>query len=465
MKKYLSIGIAAVSLLIGLPAKANDSSMSGTSNSGTSNNVLLWNNAALEAIKNTSFAPPMASRALSMVSTGMYDAWAAYDPIALSSQLDHSYQRSSEENTLANKNEAISYAAYNALVNLFPTQVSLFDGVMTSLGYNPTSKSTETTTAAGIGNLAAQAVLNFRATDGSNQSGALSSSGRPYSEPTLNPSYTAYTPVNTVDQLNSINHWQPQQLPNGTAQQFLAPHWGSVTPFALTSGSQLRPSGPKTIESDPQGFLAQAQEVYDITKNLTDEQELIARYWGAGAGTVTPPGMWNLIAQDISQRNNHSLDDDVKMFFALDNALFDASIAAWDAKRTYDSVRPVTVINNLIDSTWKPYLSTPPFAEYVSGHSTFSASAAAILKQFTGSDNYGGSYTDSATGITLSWNTFSDAAAMAGMSRLYGGIHFMDGNLDGLELGKNVAQTVWDRAVSYFSPNSSGGSNSACTWQ
>jgi hypothetical protein len=456
MKKYLPIGVAAASLLIGLPAKATDLSMGGTSN-----HVLEWNNAALQAVQNTKFAPPMTSRALAMMHTSIFDAWAQFDSVAVGTQLGDSYQRSHEENTLANKNEAISYAAYNTLVNLFPTQVSSFDGVMTRLGYNPTNSSIDASSAAGIGNLAAQAVLNFRQKDGSNQSGSLNASGKAYSQPLLNPNYVAYQPVNTVDNLNSIDHWQPQRNADGTAQQFLVPHWGSVTSFALESGSEFRPTqGPKTMESDPQGFKAQAKEVYELSKNLTDEQKLIANYWAAGGGTVTPPGMWNQIAQDISKKNNHSLDDDVKMFFALDNAVFDSSIAAWDAKTAFDSARPVTVINYLIDEDWTPSLATPPFAEYVSGHSTFSSSSAEILKRFTGSDNYGGSYTKD--GITLSWNTFTDAAQEAGMSRLYGGIHFMDGNLEGQKVGRNVAQKVWDKVQGFFSGLVNGGTI-ACT--
>jgi hypothetical protein len=358
----------------------------------------------------------MTSRALSILQTSVFDAWAAYDPVAIGTQSDD-VQRPSEENTLANKNEAISYAAYRTLVDLFPSQVTLFNSVMSSLGYDTTNQSSDMTKAAGIGNWAAQAVLDYQHNDGSNQLGTLNASGKAYSEPTLDPNYVAYKPVNTVDQLNSINHWQPLRQ--------------------------------------------------------------IANYWADGAGTVTPPGHWNVIAQEISQRDNHTLDDDVKMFFALDNALSDASIAAWDAKRAYDGVRPITAINYLFKNDpdfqakypngWNSYIGTPPFAEYVSGHSTFSAAAAETLKLFTGSDYYGGSYTDSATGITLEWDTFSNAAAEGGMSRLYGGIHFMDGNLVGQDLGRKVAGWVWDKVGSYILPgrskgDSSGNSGSACGW-
>jgi hypothetical protein len=324
MKTYLSIGVAVASMLVALPAKAAvEANPSGTSNIDNAvNSVIEWNKITLQAVQNTLFAPPMTARALAILQTSIFDAWSAYDPVATSTQSGDSYQRPTDENTLTNKNTAISYAAYTSLVNLFPTQTTLFDSLMSSLGYSTADKSTDTSTAVGIGNMSAQAVLGYRQNDGANQSGSLNASGKPYSEPTLNPNYTPYTPVNTAAQLNSVNHWQPQ----GT-QQFLAPHWGSLTPFALTSGSQFLPNqGPKTIENDPEGFKAQAQQVLDFSENLTDEQTLIANYWAAAGGTVTPPGMWNQIAQEISIRDNHSLDDDVKMFFALDNAVFDAAL-------------------------------------------------------------------------------------------------------------------------------------------
>jgi hypothetical protein len=191
------------------------------------------------------------------------------------------------------------------------------------------------------------------------------------------------------------------------------------------------------------------------------------------------------LAQMVSQRDNHTLDDDAKMFFALGNGLLDASIASWDAKRAYDYVRPITAIrtlfagkhvvawagpfqgNRFIDpKDWQPYqvpsFLTPPFAEFVSGHSTFSAASAEILKSFTGSDQFGGMAVVKAgssliePGVTptfdvkLSWRTFSIAAEEAGISRLYGGIHFRDGNLRGRNMGRLVGAQVWQKAVTYF---------------
>lgn len=172
----------------------------------------------------------------------------------------------------------------------------------------------------------------------------------------------------------------------------------------------------------------------------------------------------------------------MKLFFALTNALLDASIAVWDAKRFYDSPRPITTVRFLFGDrpirawagpyqgtrvisgrAWTPYIATPPFAEYVSGHSTFSAAAADILRRFTGSDVFGAEATIAAGSsaiepgavpvrdITLSWATFTDAADEAGLSRRFGGIHFADGDLQGRAMGREIGALVWDRAQTFFS--------------
>ena len=126
-----------------------------------------------------------------------------------------------------------------------------------------------------------------------------------------------------------------------------------------------------------------------------------------GPGSGTPPGHWNIFAQEVSRRDGHTIDDDVKMFFILGNALMDSSITVWDCKRAADSIRPVSATRflfggkpirawagpgmgtQLIDGEeFKSYIATPPFASYISGHSTFSASAAQVLQRFTGSDNF-----------------------------------------------------------------------------
>jgi hypothetical protein len=379
---------------------------------------------------------------------------------------------------------SISYAAYQALMDLFPTQATLFNSVMTSMGYDPSNTSTDTSTPTGIGNVAAGAVMSYRHHDGSNQLGDLNQ-GAHYSD------YTGYTPVNTPTTINDPNRWQPLYIPStGATQKYLTPHWGLVTPFALTSASQFRPAGPSLYTSGQQNqdYLNQVTTILNYSASLNDTEKAIAYYWANGPHSETPPGHWALFAQVVSQQHTYDTSTNVKLFFALSNALLDASIACWDCKRAYDYVRPITAVHfvetgqqilawggigqgtvAMDGSQWMPYqeasVVTPPFPEYVSGHSTFSAAGASILQQFTGSSAFNYSYTVPAgssviepgiapsTDITLSWATFTDAANQAGLSRQYGGIHFNKGDLDGRALGANVASAVWNKVQSYISGN------------
>ena len=428
------------------------------------NAVIAWNQAALEAVRRTRLGPPMVARAIHILHTAMYDAWAAYDHRAVGTRLGDLLRRPPAERSEDAKREAVSVAAYHALADLFPTQRDLFEAVMDRLGYHPDAIGGARSPSA-VGALAANAVLAFRHHDGSNQLGDLASG--PYAD------WTGYRPVNPPDRLVEPNRWQPLRQPDGTVQRFLAPHWGLVAPFALHVGWQLRPRRGPRRHPRP-GYLHQAEQVLGDSAELTDQHKAIAEYWADGPGTETPPGHWCLLAQWVSTRDRHGLDQDVVLFFALGGALHDAGVAAWDAKRAFDSVRPQSAIRWLFASKkvcawggpgqgttlikgeqWQPYIPTPPFAEYVSGHSTFSAAAAEVLARSTGSDRFGGSATIPAgssqvepgitpvADVTLHWSTFSDAADQASRSRRYGGIHFRDGDLVGRVLGRLVGRRAW----------------------
>ena len=439
------------------------------------NVVLVWNEAALQAVRDTRPAPTVSARALAVVHASIYDAWAAYDAKAVGTRLGATLRRPPAERTMASKQKAISYAAYRALVNLFPARAASFDALMAALGYDPADASGDAGPV-GIGNRAAAAVLAYRADDGANQAGGYADT-------------TGYQPVNTPDEVVDADRWQPLRLPNGAVQTWATPHWYRVTPFALRSAAQFRPDGP-VAHVDERGrpnraYVRQARETLRDSRELDDRTRSIAAYWWDGPSTELPPGHWCLLAQYVSRRDRHSVDQDAKMFFALTGALLDAGIAAWDAKRAYDSVRPITAVRELYrgrtvlawggpgkgnraihGEDWLPYqppaVVTPPFAEYVSGHSTFSAAAAAVLASFTGSPRFGFSVTIPAGSsmiepgavpsrpVTLSFRTFADAADQAGRSRRYGGIHFEAGDLDGRRLGRRVGATAWVAARAFF---------------
>jgi len=454
------------------------------------NAVISWDNAALQGIRDSKLGAPMVARALAVAHTCMYDAWAAYDEHAVGTQLLGALRRPAAERTGADKEEAISYAAFRALSDVLPVDTnSVYIPLMKRLGYDPNDNSIDIEAPAGIGNVACAAVLEFRHHDKSNQLGDLAQG--PYSDWTGYSAANKPTPVPARTQMSDPNRWQPLTFVNAygdlVTQKFLAAHWCYVTPFALANGEEFRglaqTEGPAKYGSPE--YEQQAKELVDLSAGLTDKQKAVVEYWFDGPNSEQPPGHWALIAQLVSARDHHSLDDDVKMFFAMTNAVFDAGIAAWDMKRNFDSVRPATAIPLLyqgkkirawggpgkgtveIDGTqWIPYqprtFPTPPFPDYVSGHSTYSAAAAAILADWTGSDRYNNSVSFAAGSskiepgispshlVALSWKTFSGAADEAGMSRRYGGIHFRRADLVGRELGRLVAAKAWTTALSYF---------------
>ncbi len=445
--------------------------------------VIDWNQAALEAIREVHPPPTVVARSLAITNTCLYDAWAAYDGSAIGTRLGGSLRRPPSERTKANKRKAESFAAYRCLADLFPqpAQVAEFDALMNSLGYDPADHSTDTTTPSGIGNVTSAAVIQFRHSDGANQLGDLHPG--PYSD------YTGYVPVNDPDHIVDPMHWQPLRVSDGQGgfveQKFVTPQWSLVIPFALKSAAQFRPPPPEPQPS--YRYREQANQILAYSAGLNDAQKVIAEYWADGPASELPPGHWNLFAQYVSQRDSYGIDQDTKLFFAQANAIFDTSIVAWDAKRVYDYVRPVTAIHylytgqqvlawggpyqgtRLIDGgTWRPYQAptvvTPPFPEYISGHSIFSAAGAEVLRAFTGSDVFGFEVTFPAGSgrvepgvvpaapLTLSYPLFTDAADEAGISRRYGGIHFVEGDLYSRELGRLVADQAYAKALSYFHP-------------
>ena len=351
------------------------------------NVVLKWNEILLQAISKhpAQTGPTIVARALGMVQTATYDAWAAYDAKAKGTQLGGSLRRPAAERTFENKSKAISYAAFRVLTDLFPPgppplhpnigsgpgQVN-FPGLMTDLGYDPNDNSTDTTTPQGIGNVVAAAVLNFRHHDGSNQLGDEPARTTPDNSKRY-ADYTGYTPFNQWNNVIDVWRWQPLCTltptgianhmppirdpslscpdsgtpPNYALQKPLGPHWQNVKMFGQLPATSFRVTGPP---KNPDGSYS----TIDIDKelafaaDLTDAQKAIAEYWADGPFSVFPPGHDFIFAQALSRRRGlstaASLDADVKTFFMLGNAMMDASIACWYQKYKYDSVRPVSAI-------------------------------------------------------------------------------------------------------------------------
>ncbi|MGH2506798.1 MAG: vanadium-dependent haloperoxidase, partial [Ktedonobacteraceae bacterium] len=359
--------------------------------------ILRWNNIILQTIRTLQPSMPVAARALAIVHTCMFDAWAAYDPVAVGTQFGAQLKRAETDQTGADQAQALCYAAYHALVDLFPSEKQRFQQMMTSLKYDPADQGLDASTPAGVGNLTAQAVLDFRHADRSNQLGTI-----------IPGAYADYTHYNTPDVISDPNHWQPLRVPDAqhpasfVQQRFYNAQWGDVMPFALASAAALLPVPGPPLSPSP-AYTEQAQQILQYSANLNDEQKVLAEYWMHGPSKEQPPGHWNLLAQMIAQRLGYTLDQNIKLFFTLTNALLDASIACWAAKRAYSSPYPLTAIHYLFrgkqvrawagpglgtqminGANWQPYqpstLVMPSYPEYCSEQSVFSAAAADILQ-------------------------------------------------------------------------------------
>jgi hypothetical protein len=440
--------------------------------------ALQWNEIYLEAVRKGTLGPPMVARGAALMHTAIYDAWAPYDSTATPTIAGATNRVPSNLANEGAANTSVSHAAYNALVELFPAQKATFEQAMRDRGLDPTNTSAVDASPAGIGNAAAKNVITYFRTDGSNSQGDLSPAN-----PVAYADYTGYVPKNTATNQLDPEAWQPLTFSNGKTPGFLAPHWGKVRTFSMANGAALRPSVALPKFSS-KAYQDQVDQILQITANLTDEQLAIADFWADGPTSETPPGTWCMIAGYVSQRDRYKLAQDVKLFFILGNALKDAGICCWETKVNFNSARPVTAIRAMYagkqitgylgkglgiglmaGEKWSPAqpstFTTPPFAEFTSGHSTFSSAAAEVLKQFTGSDDYGDAYLiepgkvvfDSAypkSSVRLSWTTFTEAAEQAGMSRLYGGIHFSQGNEFGKSMGRIVGMDTFQKSLSYF---------------
>lgn len=403
---FVRAGLGAIALL-------------AATGSATADTITAWNLAALDAVQSTSTPPPRASRALAMIHGAVFDAVNSVDRVY------QPYMVNTVAAPGTSREAAAAVAAFTVASSLFPTQAASFtmlrDNQLAAIPDSP-GKSAGMTLGQTIG-----LTMNFaRSNDQSSNPGAITFPG-------------SLTP----------GRWRPA-ADNPVAAAL--PHWGTVSPFAVPSGASFRPGPAPSITS------AQHATAWDEVRRLgslnsvdrTSDQADIARAWAFNAGTKTPPGAWNLIAQDISQDRGLSITENARLFAAMNVAMADAAICAWDCKYTQDMWRPVDAIrladtdgNALTDpdTGWTPLLQTPNHPTYVSGHSTFSRAAANTLAALLGGDainvNFQGDF-----GVSRLLTSLDGAANEAGLSRIYGGIHFQFDNTFGQQIGADISSYV-----------------------
>src|ERR1035438_7863290 len=570
----------------------------------------VWDEQELSAIRIDTPNPPVHARNLFSLSVCMYDAWAAYDPVAVG-YIYHGKATAADIDSA--RQEAISYAAYRMLrercaySKSASTTLAALDAEMVALGYDTNNNSLDISTPAGVGNSVYAAISAYFINDGSFESNAYQDLP-PYlgGYAPINPPLVTGLPGTTVV---DVNHWQPLAItnavdqngfPEGPIQIFVGSQWLGVRPFCLSrtdpskpwydpgpqphlngtndlqfrndvvdvilKSGQLTPDDGATMDISPGAFGNNTLGANDGTGHPLnpatglpyapdvvlrgDFARVVAVYWADGPNSETPPGHWNVLANQVAENTNlvkriggagpvvDDLEWDVKVYFALNAALHDAACAAWALKRCYDGGRPIEyirymgelgqstqtagpsystnglpLVTNLIELTtsgttapggrhegfppgivviyawpgqptnpatqysgvhwmvpskWYPYQKstfvTPAFPGYISGHSTFSRSAAEVLAAITGSPYFPsgmGTFTAPSNTflsfeqgpsqtVQLQWGTYFDASDQAGISRLYGGIHVSVDDLTGRIIGSQCGQGVWALASKYY---------------
>jgi PAP2 superfamily len=424
--------------------------------------VTVWNNQLLNAIRQQPSGPPTMARNGAMVMTAMYNAVNAID------QTHQSYGGfSTVVDVGTSKQAAAAQAAHDVMQHLYPTLGAQWSNQLaTSLSVIPNGPSR--TAGIALGNASASHMIGLRANDGTSNPGT----------------YVAGTNPGDYSNPNS-----------GSRNDAVEPNAGNYTPWSMTSGNQFRPDR-LTNYGTMTNFMASNEylNAYNQVKQVgsinswtpADEEYKIAFFWANDrSGTYKPPGHLNKITQTFAQRQFAALSPDerlsqnARLFALLNMAMADAGVAAWDAKYNtdFDLWRPITAIRNadtdgnpgtIGESTWEPLNHvdpdgagpmtadpfTPPFPAYISGHATFGAAHAAIMRSFFGGIDLidGGPLTIGTDdpfvpGLTRTFSSWEAMARENGLSRVYLGVHYQFDADDGYTTGDQVGSWMFSNQL------------------
>lgn len=393
--------------------------------------LAIWYRMTLELVRHTpTYTPPVASRSFAYIGITAYEAVASRsdDLQSLAGQLNGLTPLPKRELDVGYDEAVVLQAALAETVTaLFANTGPTGQRAMASLQTKQRAKVAEGVAADVVarsesyGQAIARHIMAWSQTDGG---AVVENLGFPQTFTLMEgPAY--WVPTNPI---------RLQQLP-------LLPNWGKNRPFAMPVGTACDlPPPPDYSEDTTSPFYAEALEVFDAKKNMTPEQRAIARFWSDDAMlSSTPPGHWISIVMEVQKRDQPSIEQTVDEMARVGIVAADAFIGVWQSKYEYNLLRPVTYIRRTMDPKWESTLTTPPFPEYPSGHSGLSGAAATVLTAMLG-DNFGFEDASNADdGLPpRKFASFWAAANEAGLSRLYGGIHFRSAIEHGLEQGRCI---------------------------
>ena len=248
--------------------------------------------------------------------------------------------------------------------------------------------------------------------------------------------------------------WQPTPLDYA---QGLEPHWNTIRPLTMTSAAQFSPKEKLVFSTDKKSkFYKTMMDCYNIGRNLDTAQKATALYWDDNPNVsknighlnyfihkISPGGHWIIIAQQACIKKNVPVEKAAQVYAFTTVGIFDAFISCWNEKYTTNLIRPITIINRIVDRNWIPYIQTPPFPEATSGHSVISNAASEILTSLLG-DNF--AFTDRTEipfgqGIRT-FNSFYEASLQSSTSRVYGGIHYPETARISVQHGRTIGKHV-----------------------
>jgi len=389
-----------------------------------------WFDLALTIVRDTpGFSPPVASRAFAYTGVTLYEALVPAMPgyRTLAGQLNDFRLPAGPSDGAFHWPTVANAALASVLRRLFPTAPSERRADMDALERGFAAEFQESVSpqifrrSLARGRSVARHVFQWSRGDGGHEA---SLDNFPEYTPPVGPGLWVSTP--------------PGFLPA------LQPYWGSNRPFVLAEGAKCNPGSPPEYSEEPSSaFDAEARECYDLTTNLTADQEAIALFWSDDpVRTATPSGHWVSILTQVIESHGFRLDVAAEAYAKVGMAVADAFISCWHTKYRYNLLRPVTYIQHVVDPAWIPLLVTPPFPEYTSGHSVQSAAAARVLTQMFGHVAFTDHTHDDRGLAPRSFDSFFEAAEEAALSRLYGGIHFRSAIVKGLDQGRCVGRHV-----------------------
>ena len=430
---HIGTMVAMSVLLVAPPAGADqDAERARRADRHPSRAAWAWFDVLYDVVRLEAVSPPAASRIYGLSSVALYEAVVpgARHHRSLARQLNGLTwvprpRKGHELHWPAVAHAALSRTVRGLFPALKPASLAAIEALEVSLEARLRAETSEGHYARSIvhGRTVGDTILAWAATDG----------------------YAAYNNCAYVPQPVD-GAWQP--TPPAFNPAPLQPCWGAIRPMALESGGACARRGPPTFEDA--AFHEAAMQVYQAGLELTDEQRTIAAYWADGPGaTGTPAGHWIAIVGQIARHDRLSLVDAAEAFARVGIAVHDAFIQCWHTKYATNLQRPVTYIRSTIDADWLPYLTTPAFPTYSSGHSTQSGAAAEVLRSVFGRkrflDTLHADHHLTPAQEPRSFPSFDEAAREAAVSRLYGGIHFSFDNDDGLAAGRCIGRTIQRR--------------------